>query len=667
MRIPPSQSKYFERLAWSTGLGPAQRCGATGGILETTFRRLSDVCGSGILLLLAAPLFLITALAVWLTDRGDVFFRQTRAGLLGRDFQLLKFRSMQVNNLPLDEVTEIREGHALVTPVGRWIRRFKVDELPQLMNVLRGDMALIGPRPALPEHVERYEGFQRRRLDIRPGITGWAQVNGGIELTWPERIMLDIWYVDHRSFGLDVRILWQTLGVILFGDERNPTALQEAIAHVNQERRNIELALSPLSMTSTHASRGIPAGQAIPDSKAYCGAQHETVPSNGAADAQASNGRRNTPMLRRVVHLTSAHSTFDVRIFHKECKSLAMAGYDVTIIALDEKGNASCDGVKVRAVARPRNRLERMTRTIWQVYQAAVREQGQIYHFHDPELMPVGALLKTRGKRVIYDAHEDLADDVRHKQWIPALLRWPLSVAVRACEVTFTRGFDRVIAATPMIARKFPAGKTRVVRNFPWTHEFCGSDSLPYEKREAIAVYVGGLSDTNGLREMRKAVELAARQLPIKLVIAGWVNSGVKAEFQRDRESRLVEHKGLLDRSQIAELLARARVGLFLMHPTGNKVNALPVKLFEYMAAGLPAVVSDFPYWRKIIGSAGCGLMVDPLNPAAVAEALTWLFRHPAQAAEMGRNGRRAVLEYYNWERESDCLIATYAELQSAV
>lgn len=194
-------------------------------------RRLMDIVGSSIFLLFATPIFLVTSLAIWLTDGDGVFYRQTRVGLRGRPFELLKFRSMRVNSLPLDDVTEIQEGHPLVTPVGRWIRRFKIDELPQLLNVLRGDMALIGPRPAVPEHLENYSSFQRRRLDVRPGMTGWAQVNGGIELTWPERIMLDVWYVDHCSFWMDLRILWRTAAVVLFGEQRNSRTLQEAIAH----------------------------------------------------------------------------------------------------------------------------------------------------------------------------------------------------------------------------------------------------------------------------------------------------------------------------------------------------------------------------------------------------------------------------------------------------
>jgi len=365
-----------------------------------------------------------------------------------------------------------------------------------------------------------------------------------------------------------------------------------------------------------------------------------------------------------VVHLSSAHSVFDPRIFHKECRSLAMAGYGVTVIGRRPETATSWDGIKVRIVPEPRNRGERMTRTVWSLYRAALRENAEIYHFHDPELMPVGALLRMRGKRVIYDVHEDFAFDILHKEWIPGLLRWPVSIAYRACQMALTSSFDRVIAATPAIARNFPPAKTRCVRNFPWSHEFGCSGSLPHEQRDPIAVYVGTLADARGMREMRQAVELVAKEIPIKLVMAGWVNPGARAEFLRDSESELFEFKGRLDRAGVAQLLGRARVGMLLFHPLPNHVNAMPHKLFEYLAAGLPVIVSDFPCWRELIGREGCALFVDPLSPASIAEALLWLLRHPAQAAQMGQNGRRAVAENYNWERESERLLTTYAELQ---
>jgi lipopolysaccharide/colanic/teichoic acid biosynthesis glycosyltransferase len=216
-------------------------------------RRLIDLLGSGILLLLALPVFLATSLAIWCTGRGPVFYCQSRVGLRGRSFELMKFRSMRVNDLPAVVMGQVGEEHPMVTPVGRWIRRFKIDELPQLLNVLCGEMTLIGPRPTVREQVDEYTPFQRRRLDMAPGMTGWAQVNGGVELSWPQRIMLDVWYIDHRSFWLDIRILWRTIAVVLFGDDPSPEALQQAVAYANQQSGTQEVTASDAEVRSLDA------------------------------------------------------------------------------------------------------------------------------------------------------------------------------------------------------------------------------------------------------------------------------------------------------------------------------------------------------------------------------------------------------------------------------
>lgn len=200
-------------------------------------QRLIDISLSSILLLLASPVLLITAWAIWLTDHGPVFYRQTRTGWLGRPFQLLKFRSMEVNHLSPLAVGQVRGEHPMVTPVGRCLRRLKIDELPQLWNVLRGEMSLVGPRPALPEQTAAYTEFQRRRLLVRPGITGWAQVNGNIEFPWVERIVLDVWYVDHRSVWLDMKILFRTVVVIVLGEKSSERALEEACAYADRTSR----------------------------------------------------------------------------------------------------------------------------------------------------------------------------------------------------------------------------------------------------------------------------------------------------------------------------------------------------------------------------------------------------------------------------------------------
>ena len=200
-----------------------------------TLRRVVDFVGATTCLLFVSPIILITIVAIYFTDRGPIFYRQQRSGLRGRPFTVFKFRSMRINNLPFDDVTEVKTGHPLVTPVGNLIRRFKIDELPQLLNVLNGQMSLIGPRPTIPDQVEKYTPFQRRRLEIRPGLTGWAQVNGGVELSWPERIMLDVWYLDHRTIWLDLQILARTARVVLFGEKLDISARQRAEDYARQQ------------------------------------------------------------------------------------------------------------------------------------------------------------------------------------------------------------------------------------------------------------------------------------------------------------------------------------------------------------------------------------------------------------------------------------------------
>lgn len=191
-------------------------------------KRALDIVVSLTALLLTSPIWLVTSLWIYLQDFGPIFYRQERMGLDAQPFEALKLRSMQVNNFAVDELGQTTLSSPLVTPAGRFARRFKIDELPQLLNVLRGDMSLVGPRPTVRSQVEKYTPFQMRRQSVLPGATGWAQINGGIELNWNQRIVLDVWYVDHWSLWLDFKILSRTLGVILFGERANPAALEAA-------------------------------------------------------------------------------------------------------------------------------------------------------------------------------------------------------------------------------------------------------------------------------------------------------------------------------------------------------------------------------------------------------------------------------------------------------
>jgi lipopolysaccharide/colanic/teichoic acid biosynthesis glycosyltransferase len=175
-----------------------------------------DVAGASIALALASPALAVAALAVKLEDGGPVLYRQRRVGLRGEEFELVKLRTMVVGAERRGAGWAVNEGDPRITRVGRLLRRLSLDELPQLWNVVRGEMSLIGPRPTLSYQVERYTPRQRRRLDVKPGITGWAQIHGRARLPWDERIELDLWYVDHRSPALDLKILLRT-PLALFG------------------------------------------------------------------------------------------------------------------------------------------------------------------------------------------------------------------------------------------------------------------------------------------------------------------------------------------------------------------------------------------------------------------------------------------------------------------
>ena len=187
--------------------------------LYAPIKRLADILVAGVVLVMTSPLLLIAAVAVKLTSRGPVLFTQLRAGRGGRPFRIYKYRTMRGGRAPNPKEL-VPLDHPEITAVGRVLRRTKIDELPQLLNVLAGHMSLIGPRPTLPDQVERYDEFQRRRLDVRPGCTGLAQVNGNTVLSWPERIEWDVYYVERMSALMDVSILVRTVAVIALGEQR---------------------------------------------------------------------------------------------------------------------------------------------------------------------------------------------------------------------------------------------------------------------------------------------------------------------------------------------------------------------------------------------------------------------------------------------------------------
>jgi glycosyltransferase involved in cell wall biosynthesis len=364
----------------------------------------------------------------------------------------------------------------------------------------------------------------------------------------------------------------------------------------------------------------------------------------------------------RVCHLTSVHDPLDDRIFLRECRTLAGAGYDVCII-----GPAPCDhvadGVRIVAIPEPEGRFERMTRTTPAVLLAALREDADIYHLHDPELVPAGLVLRARGKRVIYDVHEDVPADILAKPWIPRGLRPPVAWSFARLAQVAARASTAVVAATPAIARRFPPRKTAVVRNYPIVGELTAPSPVPFAQRPPHMLYHGSITYGRGIFGMIAALREPVFPRDGKLVLAGRFESeALEAAARRSTGWERVDFLGWRARAELPAILGSARLGLLLLHPEPNYVESLPVKLWEYMAAGLPVLASDFPLWREIITSAGCGRVVDPFDTAAIAAAMTELLEHPAQSEEMGRRGREAVLARYNWSTQTPELLRVYEE-----
>jgi glycosyltransferase involved in cell wall biosynthesis len=371
-------------------------------------------------------------------------------------------------------------------------------------------------------------------------------------------------------------------------------------------------------------------------------------------------------MSHRVCVLTSVHPTFDIRIFHKECKSLAHAGYEVVLVA-PAREDSTVDGVRVRAIPRAKSRIERLTRTIPRVCREALRVNADTYHFHDPELIPVGLFLRARGKRVIYDVHEDLPRCMPYKPYLP---RWVGSSFARAIEIaenTACRFFSALVTATPVIANRFRDlnRHTVAVQNYPLARELTMLPEIPWETRDMAIAYVGSsVTVGRGGREMVEAMGLLPTSLDLKLEMVGpFLPPEFKDELANLPGWKRVAAHGLLDRAGVASVLSRVRAGLVVEHPEPNYVVGKPIKLYEYMAAGIPVVSSDFPVWREVVDGARCGICVNSLDPKQIADAIEYLLSHPEEAQAMGRRGRQAIHELYNWDLEEAKLLSLYATL----
>jgi glycosyltransferase involved in cell wall biosynthesis len=364
----------------------------------------------------------------------------------------------------------------------------------------------------------------------------------------------------------------------------------------------------------------------------------------------------------RVCHFTSAHPSEDIRIFHKECSSLAKKGFSVSLIAVDciEKRINDVQIISVQSAGK--GRFNRMLKTTRLVYLKALELDADIYHFHDPELLPYALKLKRKGKKVIYDVHEDVPKQIMDKHWIPKLFRSLISYFFASYENYVAKRLSGIISVTSKICDRFGKVNANVelVANFPLLEETKHIQESTIQKQPRQICYIGGLFPTRGVKELIEAIE----KIDVKLVLAGTF-SPIKFEEEMKQLPgwEKVEFLGHVNRQKIMEILKSSHLGVVTLHPTRSYIEALPIKMFEYMSAGIPVVASDFPLWREIIDEAECGICVDPMNIQAISKEIEFLLDNPDIAEKMGRNGEEAYKSKYNWSVEEGKLVNFYSKL----
>jgi len=364
-----------------------------------------------------------------------------------------------------------------------------------------------------------------------------------------------------------------------------------------------------------------------------------------------------------VCHMTSVHSRTDVRIFLKECGSLAKAGYRVCLVVADGQGDASVAGISIRDAGRPSGRLSRMLTTTRNVLRLALAQNADIYHFHDPELLPAGRKLKRLGKTVVFDAHEDIAKQLASKPYLNRMARFAVPPLIEWYERRVCTRLDAIVTATAHIRDKFRKINPDAVdiNNYPLRGELYTPEVDWTIKRPQVC-YIGGITEIRGIFPLIKAMEHVAKT--DRLVIAGrFAEASVNTAAHAMPGWGKVDELGFVDRDSVRDILAHSIAGLVTFLGVPNHINAQPNKMFEYMSAGLPVIASNFPLWREIIEGNDCGICVDPEQPLEIAKAIDYLATHPERARQMGINGRKAVQERYNWDNEAPKLLALYSRL----
>lgn len=367
----------------------------------------------------------------------------------------------------------------------------------------------------------------------------------------------------------------------------------------------------------------------------------------------------------KIVHVTSVHERYDERIFYKECVSLAKVGYDVTLLVADNKAPEVCNGVKIiSADFKTKSRLDRMMFSSSVMFKYAMQLDAEIYHLHDPELLPAAKNLKKHGKKVVFDSHEDIPALILNKQWIPRYLRKPSSAAYSLYAKSILSRLDYVIGVTPHIVDKLRSVNSNVemITNYPVTYNDI-EDSRYTLKVNNVIVYTGGIT----AQWSHELILEAIKNLDVQYKLAGSADEKYIQKLRSLPSWVKVNYLGRIPHEKVAKVLRNSAVGMALLqyspNSNGKEGTLGNTKLFEYMMAGLPVICTDFTLWKDIINKWHCGICVNPNDVNAIADAIHHIIEFPDVAEKMGNAGLLAVKTEFNWSVEEKKLLELYEKV----
>lgn len=365
-----------------------------------------------------------------------------------------------------------------------------------------------------------------------------------------------------------------------------------------------------------------------------------------------------------IAHVSSVHPWTDNRIHFRECASLAALGYEVHLVAV-ESTVTDVPRTGVHVVSLPRlPRLRRVTIGGVRAIKHGIKTKATVFHLHDPELVWAVPLLRLMGKRVIFDAHEDLPVQMLSKEYLHSAAK-PFMKTAAYLAIGLAKLSNHVVAATETIAERFKPDSVSIVHNYPPLREV-EVDAQESVDRKNVLVYVGGLGEARGATQMIDALAEPGFPEGWSLEVAGSMSPALSKRLESSAGWDRVTYHGVIGPGRARDLILDSKVGLLLYQDNAAHRDALPTKMFEYFAAGVPVVASDFPLWRTIVHEFDCGILVDETSPSAIAEAIARYAGDPGLLEMHSANARRLALDRLNWAHEVPVLAAVYERVLAA-